>query len=75
VEDPPLRLRGRILELGGASILSNFQLQPGRHTISFANDRHRYRFVMVQAGSDWFNAELRRQPFSWMARLRETLGF
>jgi hypothetical protein len=74
-EKPPLRLRGRILELGGFAVLSDLRIKPGRHTMSFANDRHHYRFEMVQSGGFWFQAELRPQSLDWVARIRDTLGF
>jgi hypothetical protein len=48
-ERPPLRIRGRILELAGYPVLADFRIQPGRHAMGFAQQRH----LSVRDASSW----------------------
>lgn len=69
-EKPPLRMRGRIVELGGLQVHADLRIQPGRHVMGFAQQQHWYQFEMLQAGANWFKAELVLIPPSWITRLR-----
>jgi len=73
-EKPPLRMRGRILELAGHPVLADFPIQPGRHAMCLAQRQHCYRFEMLQAGANWFEAELVQVRPGWITRLRARLG-
>ena len=57
VNVPPLKLRGRIVELGGNPVLGDLRTRPGDHTISFGS-RVSYRMKLIQQGAPWFIAEL-----------------
>jgi hypothetical protein len=73
-DQPPLRLRGRILKISDMNVESGWYVRQGRHTMSFANDRHRYRFEQVQPGGLWFRAELKPQSHRWVTWVRGVFG-
>jgi hypothetical protein len=74
-EKPPRRMRGRILELAGYPVLADFRIQPGHHAMGFAQQQHfyLYRFEMLQAGANWFEAEIMQAQPTWITRLRARL--
>jgi hypothetical protein len=74
--NPPPRLRGRILEIGGSKVDSDLRIQPGNHTLWFAEPRCGYRVAMIQTGAAWFDAKLvTPRPPTLGSRIRASLGF
>lgn len=66
-EKPLSRIRGRILEIGGADVLADLRIQPGAHTIAFADGRQ-YEIELIQQGAHWFTAKLIPRQFKNLSK-------